>query len=145
MARTSRIRIALLAVLLIPCATAFAQDPNPMPTTPADPATQAVPAIPATPPAVPADPAIPSPPATPATGASIRDAAGNPVIVVSRPPVPMQEDLQAEFAALDTNGDGAVSRAEARVDKYLVRAFAALDTNRDNRLQFEELRRWLDE
>lgn len=152
MARPSPMSPALLAVLLFPCAAAFAQDPNPMPTTPAEPATQAVPAVPATPPAIPADPAIPATPATPAVPAtpatvasSRRDAVGNPVTVVSRPPVPAQEDLQAEFAALDTNRDGAVSRPEARVDKYLVRAFAVLDTNRDRRLQFEELRRWLDE
>jgi len=64
---------------------------------------------------------------------------------VSRPPSPMQEDLQAEFAAFDRNGDGGISTAEARSDKYLVRSFRILDTSRDGRLQFEEVRKWLDE
>lgn len=149
MDRPTRLFPALLALLIAPCAAALAQDPNPMPTTPAEPATRAVPAIPATPPvipAVPATPATPAVPATPATGAgTFRDGAGNPVTVVSRPPTPAQEDLQAEYAAIDTNADGAVSRREASVDKYLLRAFRTLDSNRDGRLQFEEMRRWLDE
>lgn len=54
------------------------------------------------------------------TGATtFRDAAGNPMTVTSRHAAPAQEDLHAEFAALDTNGDG--------------------------RLRFEELREWLDD
>ncbi len=75
---------------------------------------------------------------------SLTDAAGNPVVVTSRPPAPVQEDLQAEFTAIDANADGGISPREARIDKYLVRAFRTLDANRDGRLQFEEVREWLD-
>ena len=81
-----------------------------------------------------------------ATGsATIKDAAGNMVTVTSRHAVPAQEDLQAEFAAFDANGDGGISPREASVDKYMARAFRILDANRDGRLQFEEVRVWLDE
>jgi Ca2+-binding EF-hand superfamily protein len=59
--------------------------------------------------------------------------------------MPAQEDLQAEFAAFDTNGDAGISPGEARADKYLARSFRMLDINRDGRLQFEEVREWLDE
>jgi len=76
---------------------------------------------------------------------TFRDAAGNPVTVTSHHAAPAQEDLHAEFAALDTNGDGSVSPREARADKYLARSFQLLDTDRDGRLRFEELRKWLDD
>jgi hypothetical protein len=75
---------------------------------------------------------------------TLTDAAGNAVVVTSRPPAPAQEDLQAEFAAIDANADGGISPREARIDKYLARAFRTLDANRDGRLQFEEVREWLD-
>ena len=81
-----------------------------------------------------------------ATGtATLKDAAGNTVIVTSHHARPAQEDLQAEFAAFDTNGDGGISASEARADKYLARSFRVLDANRDGRLQFEEVKEWLDE
>ena len=76
---------------------------------------------------------------------TFQDAAGNTVTVTSRHPVPAQEDLHAEFAALDANSDGSVSPAEARADKYLARSFRLLDTDHDARLRFEELRDWLDD
>ena len=73
-----------------------------------------------------------------ATGtATLTDSAGNPVIVTSHHARPAQEDLQAEFAALDRDGDGGVSPREARVDKYLARSFRLLDADRDGHLQFE--------
>lgn len=81
-----------------------------------------------------------------ATGtATFQDAAGTPVTVTSRHAAPAQEDLQAEFAAFDRNGDGSISPAEARADKYMARAFRMLDASHDGRLQFEEVRDWLDE
>ena len=81
-----------------------------------------------------------------ATGsATFTDAAGNTVTVTSRHAAPVQEDLQAEFAAFDANDDGGISPQEARADKYMARAFRMLDGNRDGRLQFEEVRAWLDE
>ena len=81
-----------------------------------------------------------------ATGsATVVDAAGNTVTVTSHHAAPAQEDLQAEFAAFDTNRDGGISPREARADKYMARSFRMLDANRDGRLQFEEVREWLDE
>lgn len=81
-----------------------------------------------------------------ATGsATFQDAAGNTITVTSHHAMPAQEDLQAEFAAFDADRDGGISPREARADKYLARAFRMLDSNRDGRLQFEEVREWLDE
>lgn len=81
-----------------------------------------------------------------ATGTTtLTDAAGNTVIIASRHALPAQEDLQAEFAAFDRNGDDTISPREARADKYLARSFRMLDANRDGRLQFEEVSEWLDE
>ena len=48
-----------------------------------------------------------------ATGATtFQDAAGNTVTVTSRHVAPAQEDLHAEFAALDSDGDGGLSTDE---------------------------------
>ena len=81
-----------------------------------------------------------------ATGATtFQDAAGNTVTVTSHHAAPAQEDLHAEFAALDSNGDGGVSPREARADKYLARSFRLLDSDHDGRLRFDELREWLDD
>ena len=81
-----------------------------------------------------------------ATGTTtLKDAAGNTVTITSHHAMPAQEDLHAEFAAFDSNGDGAISLREAGADKYMARAFRMLDANRDGRLQFEEVRQWLDD
>ena len=89
------------------------------------------------------------PPATsdaPVTGNAVtRDAAGHPVFVTSQQPTPPPHDYRAEFHALDSDGDGSLTRSEASADKYLVRTFATYDSDRDDRLSFEEARRWLED
>ena len=60
-------------------------------------------------------------------------------------PSPPPHDYRAEFNALDSDGDGSVSRSEASADKYLARAFAAYDSDRNDVLSFEEARLWLED
>ena len=49
----------------------------------------------------------------------------------------------AHASQLDTDGDGHISRAEARAHPTLDAEFAAIDVNRDGRLSREELAGWL--
>lgn len=44
----------------------------------------------------------------------------------------------ADFSKLDTNGDGSISKQEARKDKALGKAFDSLDTNKDGKLDAAE-------
>jgi hypothetical protein len=82
----------------------------------------------------------------PVTGNAVtQDAAGGTVFVTSQQPSPPPHDYRAEFNALDSDGDGSVSRSEASADKYLARAFAAYDSDRNDVLSFEEARLWLED
>jgi hypothetical protein len=46
--------------------------------------------------------------------------------------------LSAEFARLDTDGDGYISRKEALKDPEVVRTFRRADANKDGRLDLDE-------
>jgi hypothetical protein len=46
--------------------------------------------------------------------------------------------LSAEFARLDTDGDGYISRKEALNDPEVVRTFRRADANKDGRLDLDE-------
>jgi len=82
----------------------------------------------------------------PATGNTVTlDAGGGTVFVTSRQPSPPPHDYRAEFNALDSDGDGSVSRSEASADKYLARAFATYESDRNDALSFEESRLWLED
>ncbi|MET0892182.1 MAG: hypothetical protein ABWY01_01280 [Pseudoxanthomonas sp.] len=88
----------------------------------------------------------PAPAAPVATGHAVtEDPTGRPVAVTSHLPAPQAHDYRAEFDAMDSNGDGGLSRGEADADKYLARAFATYDNDGNDSLSFEEARRWLED
>ena len=85
----------------------------------------------------------PAPPANATGSVTLRDAAGVQTTVSSVHASPAPRDHSAEFKALDRNGDGSLSHAEARGDKYLSLAFSSLDADHDGRLDNDEAMRWL--
>ena len=80
------------------------------------------------------------------TGRTVtRDATGQKVLVTSELPDPAPHDYRAEFNAMDSNGDGSLSTAEASTDKHLEKTFASYDSDGKARLSFEEARSWLED
>src|SRR5690606_32301607 len=65
------------------------------------------------------------------------------VTITSSPPDSVVGEYRIDMAVLDTNGDGRLSRAEARPNATLSAEFAAVDNNGDGVLDREELRGWL--
>ena len=90
----------------------------------------------ATPP--PADATTPQPvdETTPAPSGTAAD-------VKSVPPDSVVGEYKIDFAAMDTNGDGRISRAEARSNQTLTDEFRAVDNDHDGRLSKEELAGWM--
>lgn len=115
-----------------------AQQPPP---TPVDPAAQPTP-TPTTPtaPTTPTSPTAPSAPAAPDTAVIMQN--GQEVRISSRPSNSVVGQYRIDFATLDGNGDGRISRGEARANETLSAEFDAVDRNRDGRLDREELSGW---
>ncbi|WP_255516454.1 hypothetical protein [Luteimonas suaedae] len=121
------------------------------PQTPVDPAQpQPVPvdpnAQPAPTPATPTTPTTPTsptaPPASTDTGTAVIMQNGQEVRVNSQLPNSVVGQYRIDFAALDSNSDGHLSRSEARANASLSAEFDATDSNRDGRLSQEELSGW---
>ena len=69
---------------------------------------------------------------------------GQQIIIRSYEPRSAQTDAyRVDFAALDVDGDGYISRSEAKAHPALDAEFNAIDSNRDGRLSREELAGWL--
>ncbi|MCD7098185.1 EF-hand domain-containing protein [Stenotrophomonas sp. MMGLT7] len=66
-----------------------------------------------------------------------------PVTVRSIQPDSVIGDYRIDFDALDSDGDGFISRAEAQANPSLAAEFDALDTARSGRLSREQLAGWL--
>lgn len=78
------------------------------------------------------------------TGVATYEHDGRQVIIRSYEPRTVSDGrYRVDFAALDADGDGYVSRAEARAHPALDAEFRAIDVNRDGRLSREELAGWL--
>jgi len=60
----------------------------------------------------------------------------------SAPPDAAQHRHAHGLKALDTNGDGMISRDEAQAAPRLAKNFDAIDTNHDGQLSKDELRAW---
>lgn len=152
------LRLTALAALALPVAALAQEPPEPAPIdppTPVDtaPPTDAVPPadpVESTPPWMPPteDPAAQSPPpATPpaqsdADAHMLRSEDGREVMLHEHPPGSVVGDYSVDFDALDTDGDGYISRDEARANPTLDAEFDGVDRNGDGRLSREELAGW---
>ena len=87
----------------------------------------------------------PPPPATLAVAPVVPVSANAQVVTVnSMPGNSISSNYQIDFAATDSNGDGVVSRTEARVNPDLTREFHVVDADDNGRLSREELKDWID-
>ena len=80
------------------------------------------------------------------TPASAMPPATGPVTVTSSPGNSISSNYHIDLAAMDTNGDGNIVRAEvsASGNADLMREFHVVDANHNGRLTREELKGWLD-
>lgn len=65
------------------------------------------------------------------------------VTITSSHPDSVVGDYRVDMAALDGNGDGALSRSEARPNATLTAEFDAVDNDHDGRLTADELKGWM--
>lgn len=76
--------------------------------------------------------------------ASFGEQGGQQIVVRSFEPAPAPSDAyRIDFAALDADGDGTISREEAAAHPVLRDEFAAVDADGDGLLSREELRGWI--
>lgn len=151
-------RILALAALAIPLAAVAQEPPEQAPVDPATPLDTSPPAE-ATPPDDPTETTPPwappardpttqaPPPATPpaqsdTTDHMLQDEHGRDATLTERPPDSVVGDYRVDFDALDTDGDGYISRSEARANPTLHAEFDGVDRDRDGRLSPEELADW---
>jgi Ca2+-binding EF-hand superfamily protein len=69
-----------------------------------------------------------------------------PVTVTSHAPDSVSSNYHVDFAAIDKNGDGSLSRSEvsASGNEDLVREFHVVDANHNGRLSKDEMKGWTD-
>lgn len=153
------IRIAALAALAIPVASLAQEPPEPAPVDPATPVDTAPP-VDATPPQDPMETTNPWTPPTkdpttqtplPATAHGqaadttshvLQGEDGREVRLTEHPPNSVVGDYQVDFDAMDSDGDGSISRGEAQANPTLSGEFDGVDRNRDGRLDRTELADW---
>lgn len=68
---------------------------------------------------------------------------GTPVTVTSEEPDSVHGDYHIDFATLDRDHDGYISRQEAQANPTLAREFDALDSHRSGRLSRAQLEGWM--
>lgn len=77
------------------------------------------------------------------TGRTTLTDRGTPVTVTSEEPGSIRGDYHIDFATLDRNHDGFISREEAKANPTLEREFDALDTRHAGRLSKAQLEGWM--
>ena len=128
--------------------------PIPPPDAPMPPGAPMPPAAPLPPeapppgaPMPPPPPAAPMPPEgmPPAPPAAPMAPPGSPVTVREQQPDSISSNYKVDYAALDKNGNGSVSRGEVRAsgNDDMVREFHVVDGNHDGRLTEAEMKGWL--
>ena len=73
----------------------------------------------------------------------LQDEDGRQVRLHEHPPGSVVGDYSIDFDALDTDGDGYISRSEARANPTLDAEFDGVDRDSDGRLGREELADWI--
>ncbi len=77
------------------------------------------------------------------TGSTTRIGKGTPATVTPEEPDPVRGDYHIDFATLDRDHDGFISRREAQANPTLAREFDALDTHRSGRPDKAQLEGWM--
>ncbi|OZB53091.1 MAG: hypothetical protein B7X38_06165 [Stenotrophomonas sp. 14-69-23] len=77
------------------------------------------------------------------TGSTTRIGKGTQVTVTPEEPDPVRGDYHIDFATLDRDHDGFISRREAQANPTLAREFDALDTHRSGRPDKAQLEGWM--
>ena len=75
---------------------------------------------------------------------SFTTADGTPVTVTDSPGNSISPNYSIDFAAMDADGNGNISRREAGGNPDLMREFHVVDSDNNGRLSREELKGWLD-
>lgn len=101
------------------------------------------PALPPVPPAPATPSTVPAPPAPPMAQTAIATGADAEVTFTSSPSNSVVGEYAIDFAAMDSNGDGGISRAEARSNATLTAEYAAVDIDSNGRLSKSELQGWM--
>jgi hypothetical protein len=122
----ARALLGTCAVLAM--SSAFAQSTTPAPQ---DPDSQQVP--------------TPTSASTP-TGTHDMSTASGPVTVRSLPPDSISSNYHVDFATIDTNGNGSLSRTEVQAsgNQDLMREFTVVDANHNGSLSVVEMKSWTD-
>ncbi|HET6434387.1 MAG TPA: EF-hand domain-containing protein, partial [Xanthomonadaceae bacterium] len=66
------------------------------------------------------------------------------VNVTSSPGNSISSNYHVDFGAMDANGDGNISRGEAKGNPDLTREFKVVDSNHNGRLSRDEMKGWID-
>lgn len=99
------------------------------------------PPMPPTPPAAPVPPVPPTQAPPPVPAANVATEAE--VTFTSSPSNSVVGEYTIDFAAMDTDGDGNISRAEAKSNATLTAEYAAVDIDSNGRLSKSELQGWM--
>ena len=77
------------------------------------------------------------------TDSTTRIDKGTPATVTPEEPDPVRGDYHIDFATLDRDHDGFISRQEAQANPTLAREFDVLDTHRSGRPDKAQLEGWM--
>src|SRR5690606_33020063 len=89
--------------------------------------------------------AVTAPPAPPPPARVVPTGPTEPLVTfTSSPSNSIVGDYKIDFTAMDSNGNGSISRSEARSNATLTGEFDAVDNNSDGKLDRQELGGWME-